>query len=391
MNTDEILAICQSTSGGPVRTAMQDLSLGKCGGEILLKSQNQKTEDYLCRQLAADQIVHLIEGWLNYSSAVTSLLYKSSSQAFHMAYYAELRAALSLFAWSGIAVKKKDGFYIDNCGHCKVIHIDNTHSFVWNLWKQWVRQDYASDLLLDGIKFTPGVTLRRVKELTSIPFISPNLLMSWGYDLLHNLRSDQRQRNIASYGTSSLVNKKVSRIQTISCDFFFQIWDLLLKFDGNTLNFDIYFVKYLLSSLEGVDSEAICNRIINQYPDCIAYLAVKEGAVNTIFQNALKKDYRVECILSRALIILRYATLAAAEGLICADGLKMWLKKWLCSSEKNELFDEDFVSDCQLAKDELLEMGFKDEPIGKMLNKNALPEILKLTRPAVCLSWGLPL
>lgn len=390
--TPDILGICQSANRVPVRTAMNDLSLGKRNGKVLLKSQNRKDNNFLFHQLAADQIVHLIEGWLNYSSAITNLMYGASSQSFHLAYYAELRAALSLFSWSGIAVKRNDSFYVDRSGDCKTFQVDNTHSFVWNLWDHWVCQDYASDLLLDGIKFTPGVTLRVVKDLTSVPFISPDLLRSWGYDLLQNFKNDQRQRNIASYGTRPLTNVDVTRIPTISCDFFFQIWDLILKFDGNTLNFDIYLVKHILSCLQGVNSDAICDKIINMYPDCVAFLAVKEGTGNSIFKEASnQKDSRVECILSRALIILRYATLAATEGLMYADGLKEWIKNWLYSAEKNKLFSEDFVTDCQSAKDELLEMGFKNEPVGKMLNENVLPEILKLSRPSVCLSWGLPL
>jgi hypothetical protein len=100
--------ICRNASGLAVQQAFNSL------GPIT------KFEDLLCppgkltgpTELASEQVFHMIEGWRYASAATTAFLNNSQQTALHFAYYAELRAALSLLSWSGIRVKQRGHYYL---------------------------------------------------------------------------------------------------------------------------------------------------------------------------------------------------------------------------------------------------------------------------------------
>lgn len=104
--TNKFAEICSHTEGSAVKQAMNKLASEK--SDVLFSGTGTSNPNVL---LARDQIVHLLEGWLNFSASVSCLLNNSNSQSIHLAYYAELRAALSLFAWSGISLRQNNYFF----------------------------------------------------------------------------------------------------------------------------------------------------------------------------------------------------------------------------------------------------------------------------------------
>jgi len=66
--------------------------------------------------LALSCPLHALDGWRYLSAALVSLLNGARTEALHLAYYAELRAALSILAGSGIAVLNNKHYAIDNTG-----------------------------------------------------------------------------------------------------------------------------------------------------------------------------------------------------------------------------------------------------------------------------------
>ena len=58
----------------------------------------------LSQYIAASIVLHCSDGWSFFGAAVSSLLHGDPHRARHLAYYAELRAAMSLLAAFGIGV-----------------------------------------------------------------------------------------------------------------------------------------------------------------------------------------------------------------------------------------------------------------------------------------------
>lgn len=393
LTSHKFVEACKQADREGVHNAMILLASGKKQSKNILLKNNSDPIESSSQQLAADQIVHLIQGWVNFSTALSSLLFKANAQAIHMAYYAELRAALSLFSYSGIAVKNGKGFYLDLDGNRQNLPINNTHQDVWELWKQWTQEKFATDLLLDGIKFSPDITLRSLKDQIPNVSISPNVITSWGYDLLQNGSEDKNLRNRASYGTSLICSQDIKKISSVKCKFFFDVWDSILQFSNTTLNFDIYLVKELLIKIYSGNLHKFSDDIDKIYSSSCppSIRAIQTCERNSIFSHAEKHTQKPECILSRALIMLRYATLALERNLKYADNPKQWIRTWLQLSEIPFNLKEDAIDCCQTAKEELLNSCPMNKSLKIMLKEELQSSVMKLSRPSVCLWWGLPL
>jgi len=157
-----------------------------CNSSIRLNSNDVNT------YVAASSISHVLDGWGYLSSAVNAFLNGNSGVAIHLAYYAELRAVMSLLAAEGVGVfsnehigiSKNNGFdlflkykrkervrgrggYRTETKESKI----GTHVFAWEALEKWCRSDVKpsfdflrlfrvkghtfSDLLLG---FHPGAT-----------------------------------------------------------------------------------------------------------------------------------------------------------------------------------------------------------------------------------------
>lgn len=127
--------VCKHADGRSTVTGMGSLGPVAAFSDLLLPSNaNPQTT------LAAEQLVHLVEGWRYAAAATNSVLSHATDQALHLAYYAELRAAMSLFAWSGIRVKQGAYYYLDSNGNQVRTAPQRTHDAVWGLWKEWVKE-----------------------------------------------------------------------------------------------------------------------------------------------------------------------------------------------------------------------------------------------------------
>ena len=361
---------------------------------VLLPCTKEKVED--ARQLAVDQIVHLIEGWMNYSVAVSCLFSNSISQAVHLAYYAELRAALSLFSWSGISIKQGKNFYLTPTGEKKGFGSKaGTHQVVWKLWSEWVKQDYAVRLLTDGIYLLPGVRLSDLMEQIPILKSLPIFLTNWGYDLITNPTQDKDFRNMASYGTQLCADRDIKTLSSLSCEFFFNIWELVFKLNGYSLYFDIYLLKYLLDKSPDQKLK-FCDELRCCYQEQSSEILIKalQDKVNNnqIFEQVSSQKRNIEGVLSRAFVMLRYATLATKTSLTDADKLKQWMTNFLSVCEFSKLFEDDEpILLCEIAYTEAKEQCSPNDSLSCLLKEDLLPETLKLMRPSICLSWELGL
>jgi hypothetical protein len=159
--------------------------------------------------IAASSAIHCMDGWSYLSRATEAELSGDLGAARHLAYYAELRAAMSLLASAGIGVFKNIHFALKVNKDCDPIKGGPTHEFVWDALEYWAGLPSATNLILDIIQpggrplsewlshFTPsaGGATRTM--------LAKHWLLSWGLDLQQFAR-DRETRNLSSYRPTDL-------------------------------------------------------------------------------------------------------------------------------------------------------------------------------------------
>ena len=176
----------------------------------------------LIEYISASAPTHLIDGWSYLGRTTDAILRGDLNAAIHFAYYAELRAAMSLLACEGIGVFNKKHPIIDKSGTStspikkteswnKVekkykTQPASTHGTVWPLLNHWGSLKRAENLI-EGLIAPDGYTLRQWLDALSIPSsmraISKKWLTTWGTDLTR-LTDDHDSRNMSSYRPSEL-------------------------------------------------------------------------------------------------------------------------------------------------------------------------------------------
>lgn len=176
--------------------------------------------------LAAEQLIHLVEGWRYAAAATNAILCHANGPATHLAYYAELRAAMSLFAWSGIRIKQNAHYYLDGNGKKQAVTLQRTHETVWGLWKYWVQRGDVKALFNDHLKLHPAVSLGSV--ISSVQYVNASAtLQSWGLDLW-DASHDRRARNDVSY-EAVWTGLPLTRMALPEADLIVDLWNLFLR------------------------------------------------------------------------------------------------------------------------------------------------------------------
>jgi len=398
-------AICRNASGVPVQQAFNNL------GPIT------KFEDLLCppgkltgaTELASEQVFHMIEGWRYASAATTAFLNHSQQASLHFAYYAELRAALSLLSWSGIRVKQRGHYYLDNNNVKHPVPHSPTHTAVWKLWRCWVKRTDAQALFTDNIRLTTGVSLSQV--VSALQYIKPTqTIQSWGLDLAE-IQADHNARNVSSY-EAYWMRAPLSKMKGEDLELVLMLWKLLLPeetglvFDGSLIS---YFVQEALPGLLGnltatratpdastiaEAMEIITDEISDNTgldPKHIARRLDPSKYDFLPFELASSKDTHPKNVLCRAFFLLRLSMLAAKSSVNLAtnNATTEWLSNWF---EHAGLWDRSLAVD---PYDISVDYGdavdyFKTTatPPSDIWMGTNLANTIKLTRPDACMVWN---
>lgn len=398
-------AICTNASGLSVQQAFDNL------GPIT------KFEDLLCppgkltgpTELASEQVFHMIEGWRYASAATAAFLNHSEQTALHFAYYAELRAALSLLSWSGIRVKQKSHYYLDSKGVKKPIDHSPTHTAVWGLWQNWVNRSDAQALFNDHIRLTAGVPLSQV--VTALQYIKPTqTIQGWGLDLA-KIKDDHNARNISSY-EAYWMKSPLSRMKEEDLDLVLMLWKLLLPeeaglvFDGSLISF---FVK---QALPGMLAQLSANNVTPDHESVMEAMEIIADEISSNtgldpahiarrldssqydtlpFELASSKDTLPKNVLCRAFFLLRLAMLAAKSSINLTknNSTSEWLSNWFEHAglwSRNLGVDPyDISIDYGDAVDHF--KAFPAQPSDIWVGGN-LVNTVKLTRPDACMVWN---
>lgn len=157
---------------------------------------------HLAQYIAASGALHANDGWSYLGRAVACMLAGDKHRALHMAYYAELRAAMSLLASNGLGVFDKKHFYISAANTTVKLGASNgTHILAWLALEEWSRRP-ASGALFATLVRPEGLTLDEwFQPQGGAAALAPQAkswFMQWGMDLGLTTK-DREARNESSY------------------------------------------------------------------------------------------------------------------------------------------------------------------------------------------------
>jgi hypothetical protein len=110
---------------------------------------------HLAQYISASSILHCTDGWSYLGRAINCLLAGDPHRVVHLAYYAELRAALSLLASEGVGVFKNLHFVVNAANSAKPLPTKGpTHDASWAYLKYWGTLKRSGDLFSEIV--TPG-------------------------------------------------------------------------------------------------------------------------------------------------------------------------------------------------------------------------------------------
>lgn len=176
--------------------------------ELEIKEKGLKCPSQLADYIAVSSPTHLWDGWNYLGLALYSCICGYTANVKHLAYYAELRAAMSVLASQGIGVLNRKHFVVDESS---MIHNlserRGTHDVTWLCLEQWVYGD-GSNYLLDRVfKIQYRSFADWLEELphggTQAPLGAEQLLLM-GFDI-QRMMEDRDARNEASYRPTGIV------------------------------------------------------------------------------------------------------------------------------------------------------------------------------------------
>lgn len=156
----------------------------------------------LAQYIAASAALHANDGWSYLGRAMGSILAGDTHRALHLAYYAELRAAMSLLASAGIGVFDRQHYVISGRNSTSKLRASNgTHIMAWLALEEWSQRP-ASGELFSALVRPEGLTLDEWFQpqggASSLAPQAKAWFMQWGMDL--GLASKDREaRNESSY------------------------------------------------------------------------------------------------------------------------------------------------------------------------------------------------
>jgi hypothetical protein len=160
----------------------------------------------LADYVAASAPLHCCDGWSLLGRAVGAHLRGDADAARHLAYYAELRGAMSLLATQGVGIFADRHFVIDENGAASLLISSKTHDAAWDVLEAWADSPRGADVL--GTILTPAGRaisdwVAALPAGTSWKPIATDWLSHMGLDL-RALSVDKDARNEASYRPTRL-------------------------------------------------------------------------------------------------------------------------------------------------------------------------------------------
>ena len=281
--------------------------------------------------IAASTLGHLLDGWMYLSNSFNALLSGDEATAIHLAYYAELRSAMSILATEGIGVFDKKHFGLINSSSSEVFKYSNkqgpnrgaTHQFVWTAMEKWSNSAFKPNADILKTFTVRGLDFYELTEFfhpttAGSTFLTVSTIKEWLKDWCFDIKSyriDRETRNNVSYRPQRMQNfndfidfeniiKELSNFWTIISPSTTDRFSLL----------DTYLLRRLYNTIYGRLSpqEPLSDLIDNAFQQQGAYDASTIRLLNAnplndpmIFQYAQIQKTTALSIISRATLLLR--------------------------------------------------------------------------------------
>ena len=305
----------------------------------------------LAEYIASSIPLHVADGWVFLSRAFDAIRCGDRNTAAHLAYYAELRAAMSLLASEGIGVFNNRHVAIgQQLVPTDWANIDSnrgrgvgTHYATWQLLGSWADDPGRASTILTAIT----VESRTISDWFGEARISQSVqhlvarqwLQSWSIDLQY-FPIDRDLRNHTSYRPSRITPAAATAVDTSAdvVDPLLQTWDALVpSADAGGAAIDRALLSRALSL--AYDRQ---NRSEQDWGNFVDRL---QGAASSSLQSQLKDAalsnyYVLKCaddpsrppitraVLSRATLLLRIANGVCAQRLANAQVTRQDLEFW---------------------------------------------------------------
>ncbi|MFI5160671.1 MAG: hypothetical protein ACHQHN_05305 [Sphingobacteriales bacterium] len=309
-------------------------------------------KNQLKEYIGISSILHCKDGWDFFSSAVGLLLEGNIANCIHMAYYAELRAAMSILASDGIGVFNNTHYWIDNSNSLNHLNGPGTHDFVWHTFEEWSKVQTKSNSILNIVEINNSsifdwlVASGMSPTITTTTDLTRDWLKKWSIDL-RVLGQDHISRNDVSYRPQEIKRsiryliEPRRNIETVLNNWAiseptgtekFRILDYYLlreclfkyfenQYGRNPLESDITAIMSSLGMSQNTFLEDFL--IKSEHPN-----------VNMLFREANKKaisehyQYRPLPLLARAFLLLRLSTAFVKDSLSYAGYTNSNLDFW---------------------------------------------------------------
>ena len=297
--------------------------------------------------IACSAPLHLADGWNYLSRAFDAACRGDRSSAYHLAYYGELRAAISLLATEGIGIFNRRHIALNERlepAEFKRNRRRGTHDATWLLLSAWAREPGRSERLLRAITIESKSLWDWLGAVgvvePSRPFVARKWLSAWSVDL-RILSADPKRRNEMSYRPSRIrsqtdepVNPWLELANPI-----FDSWEELQPDIGSAsaaLDLSLLRQALILAIEEGegnYDSlhEALTALKQDMSKRTYRALSVPSESASRIFREAEISTFQRRAatpILARALLMLRLASASTASLLAAADVSRSDLEFW---------------------------------------------------------------
>jgi hypothetical protein len=271
--------------------------------------------------------LHVIDGWSYVGRALNALISGNAHASRHLAYYAELRAALSILASSGVGIFNRRNVVIDALGAVHPLQDRSTHDMCWATILHWAQLGGSLDRIAEPISIAGVSLLEPLRDFfpgSSSAAVASYLMQEWGFDLEQGAQ-DRDERNRSSYHPTAL-----SPINTSPGDdlaFLTMFWEALRP-GGITLE------RHLLRILLEAEERSLNNGTIAERGDRYARVDDRvQAAVSLRFLTRIDDPIDHQfliyasqrglpahpyAMLCRAALLLRLATGMAEANLVAA-------------------------------------------------------------------------
>ncbi|MCX2681841.1 hypothetical protein OOZ15_17940 [Galbibacter sp. EGI 63066] len=313
-----------------------------------VKKHADATNSYSIKQndinsfMAASSMSHMMDGWSYLSCSLDALLRGDQAASIHLAYYAELRSAMSILASEGIGVfnNKHIGvfprntnkefptnYYKGNPPNIKYVQPPSaTHKFVWEAMQKWTDSAFRPHTNILEIFKVRGHNFKQLTEFfhpQATIILNNKIIKTWLKDWCFDIKAykdDRENRNTSSYRPQRIknFNDQLDYEEIISniSDF----WNVLSPSQGNNFDLlDIYLLRKLYEKLyEYINpSEPIRELIENAFDGLglhdtplISFLSGEAPYEDDhlIFNKASEFEISPISIIARSILLLRISS-----------------------------------------------------------------------------------